>query len=84
MLKVGGILALLLPDQQRFLKEARRLRGDGDVGNGAHKHADFGLAYIKNIVKNLPVEILKEKEFFDRANEKHTEYNFAIILRKLK
>jgi len=84
VLKVGGVLALLLPDQQRFLKESQRLRGKGDVGNAAHKHATFGLEFVKNALVGLKVEIVQEKEFFNRNDENDREYNFAIVLRKVK
>ena len=81
VLKIDGILALLLPDQPRFLAEAHRL-GKGK-GNAAHKHNDFSIIFVKNILKNLSVKIFKEEEFFDRQNPNDYGYNFAIVAKKI-
>lgn len=69
----GGFLALLLPDQQKYL---RHCASRGEMPNQAHKHAKFGLAFVKNILARIGgTEIVYENGNLDA-------YNIAIVARK--
>jgi ubiquinone/menaquinone biosynthesis C-methylase UbiE len=81
VLKSGGLLILLLPDQKRYVKEAEFLK----VGlNHAHKDPNFSINTVKELLKDLPVVIDKEFEFYKMEGfSSDREYNFAVIVRKL-
>lgn len=73
VLMPGGYLCLLLPDQKKYVAHCKRM---GTVPNGAHKHANFGLPYIKAILDRIGgTEVTFENDHLD-------EYNIAIVARK--
>lgn len=73
VLKPGGNLVLLLPDQKRYEECCRRA---GTEPNPGHKIKEFGLSYLKGVLRQFPfAEVLAEKDFIE-------EYNFYIIVRK--
>lgn len=81
VIKPNGIIALLLPDQVRFEKEA--LLVFGRKVNLAHKHPDFSIIKVRNILKELKITIIKEYEFYNMDGfVKDREYNFGVIGRK--
>jgi len=47
VIKPGGYLVLFLPDQKTYMECCREA---GQTPNPAHKHEDFGLAYVKAIL----------------------------------
>lgn len=50
VLKHGGRLVLFCPDEQRFRKHCRET---GQPYNTAHKHENFSLDYVKNILEKI-------------------------------
>ncbi len=79
VLKPGGHLVLLLPDQQRYLAHCRRtgeVDADGVVGNAHHSIAHFSLAYVDSIAAQL--ENLRRLE----AHPSLGPYSFAVVYEK--
>lgn len=77
ILKSGGNLILVFPDQQVYEWYCKRT---GQPLNAYHKHADMGLAYMKKILERANVkrfEILKE---MDRV----VDYNVVLVTRIYK
>lgn len=74
VLKLGGRLLILAPDQQRFLAHCA---ATGQSINEAHKEADYSLATFKRRVLktgNIHSTVLAEEDFPD--------YSWAIVLEK--
>lgn len=77
LLKIGGILVLLLPDQQRY--EAA-CRAKNEVPNVHHQITEFSLSYIKDCLKYISdMEVAFSRELFESG-----EYNFLIVARRVK
>jgi predicted SAM-dependent methyltransferase len=75
VIRKGGKLVLLLPDQKRYEKHCKK---HGTEVNGSHKIKEFGLEYLKNIIKEIGnLKIVFEKDFTK-------EYNFALVAEKLE
>lgn len=75
VLKIGGRLVLLLPDQKRYENHCSKL---GKKPNLSHKIKNFGLKYLKNILNDIDgLEILYEKDLKD-------DYNFEIVAKKIR
>lgn len=75
VLKPGGRLLILAPDQQRFLAH---YAATGQRTNENHKESDYSLATFKRYVLaggNIPAKILAENNFDD--------YSWAIALKKM-
>jgi ubiquinone/menaquinone biosynthesis C-methylase UbiE len=73
VLKQGGRLVLLLPNQKRYEEHCLSV---GEQPNASHKIKEFGLDYIKAILATIPsVKILFEKDIVD-------DYNFQIVIMK--
>ena len=73
VLKIGGYLMLLLPDEQRYRLFEKTL-------NPCHKDADFSLVKLRPLLLKLGLEIVLEQ---DRLQHKDGDYNFAIVARKI-
>jgi len=71
VIKKGGYLLLLLPNEQRYSKPGRK--------NRKHKHKDFSLKKVKAIIKGIDMKIVKE---YDKLIYEDTDYNFALIIQK--
>lgn len=79
VLKPRGYLLLLLPDEQR----CRVYFSNSDRPyNEHHKHADFALKKIRGILNMYNVEILEEMDNLVYEPD-HSDYNFAVIARKV-
>jgi predicted SAM-dependent methyltransferase len=79
VLKPGGRLILLLPDQQRYLAHCRRtgeVDADGAVGNTHHSIAHFSLAYVDAVAAQ--VGNLRQME----AHPSLGPYSFAVVYEK--
>jgi SAM-dependent methyltransferase len=74
VLRVGGRLVLLLPDQRRYVAHCI---ADGTEPNGAHKHGDFGLTYMEAIAARIGG--LREVFRWDPGEG----YNFAVAYEKI-
>lgn len=74
VLKPGGNLILYLPNEQRFRAHCKKT---GQPYNESHKLSDFGLIYLKEILRDLPVTIVYEKDECEA-------YSFEIVVRKDK
>lgn len=73
VLKPGGKLVLLLPDQKRY---ERYCRATGLKPNANHKIKNFSLIYLKNIFTNLDnAKIIFEKDMLN-------DYNFELVIEK--
>jgi ubiquinone/menaquinone biosynthesis C-methylase UbiE len=73
VLKKGGKLVLLLPNQQRYEKHCKKF---GEPSNPAHKIKEFSLEYIKNIIESIPyLKVIFEKDILD-------DYSFEIVIEK--
>lgn len=74
VLKPGGRLLIMAPDQQRFLAHCA---ATGQSINEAHKEADYSLrTFRKRVLKagNIRAKVLAEQDFED--------YSWAIVLEK--
>lgn len=72
VVKSGGYLCLLFPDERRY-------RLVSDTCNVAHKHLDFGLEFVLDILRKFKgVELVASKELFE-----DNDYNCMVIIRKL-
>ncbi len=81
VIKPNGIIALLLPDQVRFVKESFLVHNRKI--NLAHKHPDFSITKVRELLKELGISIIKEYEFYNMNGFiKDREYNFGIVGRK--
>jgi predicted SAM-dependent methyltransferase len=79
VIRPGGRLILLLPDQQRYLKYCRRsgqVGPDGIVGNPHHAIPTFSLRYVDQIVNAL--RTMKKIACFEALGP----YSFAIVYEK--
>jgi ubiquinone/menaquinone biosynthesis C-methylase UbiE len=80
IIKIGGYLCLLFPDQQRYEKISKTI-------NTAHKYKDFGLQFVLDIIDEVnhefyhmyELKIIEAKELFD-----NDDYNCMIIAQKVK
>jgi predicted SAM-dependent methyltransferase len=74
VLKIGGNLVLLLPDQKRYENHCKMI---GAKPNPAHKIKNFGLLYLKNILSDINyLKVLYERDF-------KNNYNFLIVIKKI-
>lgn len=74
VLKVGGNLIILCPDEQRYRRHCRRTH---QPYNGSHKHANFGLAYVEQILEKIGgVEFVYE-------NDNVGPYSWELVARKV-
>lgn len=72
VLKPGGVLVLWLPDEQVYAEHCRKT---GQGHNDAHKHADFGAAFMRRIVGQIEgAEIVHETGLVG--------YSFGMVVRK--
>ena len=79
VLRPGGRLILLLPDQQRYLAYCRRtgqISPDGVVGNPHHSIGHFSLAYVDLVARRLGN--LKSLAVFEALGP----YSFAVVYEK--
>lgn len=77
VLKPQGLLILLLPDQQRYLRACAR---KGELPNEHHRIAMFGPEYLESLVNmDKRYTLIRIVHFWERDPE---EYNFLAIIRK--
>jgi SAM-dependent methyltransferase len=79
VLKPGGKLVLLLPDQQRYLAYCRKtgqVSPEGIVGNPHHAIAHFGLSYVKDTAAALGTVMVHVQY------PELDEYSFAVVFEK--
>jgi len=83
IIKPGGLLVLLLPDQKRYEKYCFQHKMQP---NPHHKIADFGVDYVMQLIEKVNysfpkriIEVLTIEKFYEYFEE---DYNFLIILRK--
>jgi predicted SAM-dependent methyltransferase len=79
VLKPGGRLVLLLPDQQRYLAHCRRageVDADGVIGNAHHSIVHFSLAYVDAVA----AEVGNLRRL--AAHPSLGPYSFAVIYEK--
>jgi DNA modification methylase len=84
VLKVGGLMVLFLPDQQRYLNFCYR---NHQPVNGNHKIDHFGLSYLKDLIdKNFKdqVKIVFERDPFHLDSGDRGWYSFTLVLEKIK
>lgn len=77
VLKSGGTLVLVFPDQQVYEKICRRT---GQPLNIHHKHADMGLAYMKDKLKSAN---LKNYRIIKESNCE-IDYNVILVVQVFK
>ena len=78
LLNIGGILVLLLPDQQKYLERCERI---GESPNEHHSINDFSLSYILECLSELNnMSVVYNYEFFIKDP---LEYNFLVIATKI-
>jgi predicted SAM-dependent methyltransferase len=81
VLRPGGRLVLLLPDQQRYLAYCRRagqIGRDGTIGNPHHSIDHFSLLYVKRVARQLGN--LKQIAVCESLGP----YSFAVVYEKEK
>ena len=79
ILKLGGRLILLLPDQQRYLAHCRRIgeiNADGVLGNAHHSISQFSLEYVDAVATSLGM--LRQIAAYPSLGP----YSFAVIYEK--
>lgn len=79
-LNPGGIIVLVLPDQQMYIKDCIALN---KKGNKHHIYKDFGLQFFKNnVLKGMNLKVVQEMEFYNNKNwdfeKPRQQYNFLI------
>jgi ubiquinone/menaquinone biosynthesis C-methylase UbiE len=73
IVKPGGLLVLLLPDQQKYVRYCLE---NGLKTNPGHQIPDFGAAYLGRILKKIRgAKIVKVKENLG-------PYNFLLVIKK--
>lgn len=78
VLKDGGFIILLLPDEQRYRKHCRK---NGLQRNPNHKDIEFCLDNIKKILISLNIMIVAEfPKLIDKKED--SDYNFAVVAKK--
>jgi SAM-dependent methyltransferase len=76
LLKPGGYLCLLFPDEQRF-------RFVSSARNIDHVHLDMGLDYMVKILTNIPnISIIESQELFSSKDGSQPDYNCMIVAKK--
>lgn len=75
VIKPGGHLVLYAPDQKVYEEHCRK---DGSLPNGAHKHPDFGLEFVKKCLFSIGVK----QEQIVWENPHTEEYSFDCVVRK--
>lgn len=82
VIKPGGYLLLLLPEQRVYVECCRN---GCYPPNPNHKKADFGIAYVKEVLQKIGVPVIKDWTAEELSSQTgKPEYNFAIIARKEK
>jgi predicted SAM-dependent methyltransferase len=79
VLRKGGMLVLLLPDQQRYLEHCRRTGQiwNGVVGNAHHSISHFSLEYVlRSAAQSGGLELVR---YFESIGE----YSFGVVFRKV-
>jgi ubiquinone/menaquinone biosynthesis C-methylase UbiE len=77
ILKPGGNLILVFPDQKKYEEVCKKT---GQPLNQYHKHADMGLAYMKNALSRSNLkdfEILME-------SDREIDYNVVMVVKAFK
>jgi predicted SAM-dependent methyltransferase len=75
VLKVGGKLILLQPDQPRYLAHCQKT---GQPANEHHSIADFSLKYVAEVARRIGhLEVAASQDFLD-------EYSFFVVFTKTK
>jgi|GEM_PF-340127 len=77
ILKDGGILILVFPDQPRYVAHCKRI---GIEPNPYHVHADMGYAYMQKTMAFLPQ--IRFQELYQSDGE--IDYNVIMVLRVWK
>lgn len=75
VLKVGGQLILLLPDQQRYLRHCERT---GHPRNDHHSIEQFSLDYLRGVARRLGD--LEEVAAFPELGD----YSFGVVFRRIQ
>lgn len=74
VIKPGGLLVLFCPDEQVYRLHCQKT---GQYYNTQHKHADFSLEKVKNILKKLrQSQIVHEKSLIDI-------YSWELVIKKV-
>lgn len=74
VLKVGGHIVLFLPDEQAYRADCAKW---GNGPNGAHKHANFSLEYVKQC---LPLNCVPVHELWPVPGN---NYSFDLVAQKM-
>lgn len=77
VIRPGGVLALLLPDQYRYLAHCK---SRNELPNEHHSIADFGPAYILRLTADESACSVESLATW--WSETSDEYNFLVLLRK--
>lgn len=73
VLRPGGRLVLLLPDQHRYIEHCRQVSAEP---NPSHKNADFSLVYVANVLCTVGgCRLIHARECQD--------YNFILVAEKI-
>lgn len=76
VIKPLGIIALYLPDEQKYKKVLKDL-GFGDKYNTHHKIDDMSLDYMKGVFSDLDIEIV-----YEYVESEDIKYGFLIVGKK--
>lgn len=75
ILKPGGYLCLLFPDEKRYREIENPL-----FHNMNHKHLDFGLEFMLEVLSKFDnIEIIEKQELFE-----NNDYNCMVVCKKIK
>jgi predicted SAM-dependent methyltransferase len=81
VIKPGGLIVLLLPDQRRYVASCLRrgeVWGNGIVGNPHHSIDDFSMPYVMEVA----AKIGSTEKYY--SQEMLGEYSFLLVLKKIK
>lgn len=79
VIKPGGRVILLLPDQQRYIESCKRrgeMSADGVIGNPHHSIAEFSIDYVMEVANRIG-SVTKEHSI-----DLLGEYSFLLVLKK--
>lgn len=81
VIKPGGLIVLLLPDQQRYIASCLRrgeVWGNGIIGNPHHSIAEFSMQYVMDVAAKIGNT--EKYQSIDSLGE----YSFLLVLKKNK
>jgi predicted SAM-dependent methyltransferase len=80
VVKPGGLIVLLLPDQAKYIESCLRrgeISADGVIGNPHHSITDFSMNYVMEVA--MRIGLVEKHHSVDLLGE----YSFLLVLKKI-